>query len=109
MPGGPAGAGSDIAIGGPPTGEYGLGQDQVQRPGHLERFLVAGHDHDRRPEPLDQPGVVGGALALDDRVMRLEQGRAGRSPAGSVRRAAGPARGCRPPARACPAAAGRPA
>ena len=70
--------------------QHGLGQQQVERPGHLERLLGPGHDdHDGR-RPLDQPGVVGRRRAAPARRAPRRAPRAG-SPAGSAPRA-GPTR-----------------
>src|SRR5690606_24071660 len=54
---GSGGSGSE-AIVEPPAGQDRLGEDQVQRAGHLERLLVPGHGDDGQPELLDHARVV---------------------------------------------------
>lgn len=46
-----------------------LGQQQVERPGHLERLLRTGDDVHGQPEPFDKSGVVG--VQHDSRIRRI--------------------------------------
>ena len=79
--------GSVSAPVGRPAREHGLGEQQVERAGHLERLLGAGDDDAPGRRPLDQPGVVG-RLGRHPAPPYAARAPPGGSPAGSAPRAA---------------------
>src|SRR4051812_32839778 len=68
--------GSSADTGSPSPGKNSLCEYEVERPGHLERFVVPGDQEHGHAEQLDQPGVVGHSGSLHLQIMRLQEHRA---------------------------------